>query len=179
MLRTQLIRWLQQPPLTGGQGLAFAIIAVGLPTAVRAAVLGSVTGCEFTPYLPFILLCALLAPWWMAAAAALASVAVLGGILGSPHFMLACFRDSAAIFLVSSAAMIGASALVRSTITALRKRGADESSGGIVFSLENGQVWASWYGQATPVLLGSRLEVSAMMRDFLAQEELARRLAAY
>jgi hypothetical protein len=61
---------------------------------------------------------------------------------------------------------------------ALQKRGADETLGGIVFSLEKGQVWASWYGRGAPVLLGSQRKVSEMMQDFLAQEELARRLSA-
>jgi len=59
----------------------------------------------------------------------------------------------------------------------MEKRGVDESLGGIVFSLEKGQVWASWYGQGPPVLLGSQRKVGEMMKDFLAQEELARRLS--
>jgi hypothetical protein len=180
MFRTELIRWLKRPRLAGWNALSCAIVAVAIPTAVRAAVEGTVTGCEFTPYLPFIFLCAILTPWWAAAGAASASVAVLGGISAAlGQFMPRCFIDAAMIFLASSAVMIGTACLVRSTIAALQKRGADESSGGIVFSLENGQVWASWYGQAAPVLLGSRMEVSAMMSDFLAQEELARRLSAY
>ena len=55
-------------------------------------------------------------------------------------------------------------------------RGADESPGGIVFSLDDGKVWASWYGQGPPVLLGSQKKVSGMMEDFLAQEEVGKRL---
>ena len=74
--------------------------------------------------------------------------------------------------------MTGAVILIRSVIAAIQERGADESLGGIVFSLEKGQVWASWYGQGPPVLLGSQRKVSEMMRDFIAQEELARRLSA-
>ena len=58
----------------------------------------------------------------------------------------------------------------------MQKRGTDESLGGIVFSLERGEVWASWYGNAPPVLLGSQRKVSEMMQDFLKQEELGKRL---
>jgi hypothetical protein len=50
-------------------------------------------------------------------------------------------------------------------------------TGGIVFSVENGQAWASWYGQDKPVHLGPQHEVAEMMQDFLAQVELARFLA--
>jgi hypothetical protein len=60
---------------------------------------------------------------------------------------------------------------------AIRVRGSDESAGGIVFSLEKGEVWASWYGQGAPVLLGSQRKVSEMMSDYLAQERLGKRLS--
>lgn len=179
MFRAELIRWLQGPPFKGWQGIACAIIAIGLPTAVRASLEGAVTGCEFTPYVPFIFICAILTPWWAAAVAALASVAIMGGLLGgSPAHGLSCFVPSVGMFLASSTVMIGAAILIRSVIVAIQKRGADESLGGIVFSLEKGEVWASWYGQGPPVLLGSQRKVSEMMRDFIAQEELARRLTA-
>jgi hypothetical protein len=46
----------------------------------------------------------------------------------------------------------------------------------VIFSLDRGQVWASWYGQGPPVLLGSQRRVGEMMKDFLAHEELAKRL---
>jgi hypothetical protein len=48
----------------------------------------------------------------------------------------------------------------------------------IVFSLEDGQVWASWYGREMPVHLGPETDVVPMMQDFLAQFELGRKLAA-
>ena len=177
MFRAALTRWLQAPPVTGWMALVFALAALWIPTIIRLSVNGVVTGCEFTPYLPFILLCAILLRWWQAGAVALAAVAILGGVLaGSPYHNPSCFAPAAAIFLASSAVMIGVAILVRSVINALQKRGADESSGGIVFSLEKGQVLASWYGQGSPVLLGSQRKVSAMMEDFLAQEELGNRL---
>ena len=70
--------------------------------------------------------------------------------------------------------MIGMAIVVR---TLTPNRGADESTGGVIFSLEKGQVWASWYGQAAPVRLGTRREVSYMMEDFLAQEQVAKRFS--
>ena len=50
------------------------------------------------------------------------------------------------------------------------------SDGGIVFSLEKGQAWASWYGQESHVQLGPQGEVAEMMEDFLAQLEVGKRL---
>jgi hypothetical protein len=74
------------------------------------------------------------------------------------------------IFLASSVAMIGVALLVRRTVTALQRRGRDPS-GGVIFSLEKGEVWASWHGQDLPVRLGSQKRVSEMMKDFLAHSE--------
>jgi len=165
--------------MTGPLGILCGITAVALPTIVRASVDGVVTGCEFTPYLPFVLLSAILLRWWQAGAVALASVAVMGGLfLGPPTAFVTsvCFRSGAGLFLVSSAMMIGVVILIRRAFAAVRSRGADESLGGIVFSLEEGQVWASWYGQGPPVLLGSQTRVSRMMKDFLAQAEVGKRL---
>ena len=178
MFRAGLTRWLKAPPITGGLALLCALVAVEIPTLIRTAVNGVVTGCEFTPYLPFVLLAAILLPWRYAALVALASVATLGGLfVGDPGDMLqSCFLSSAGIFLASSAAMILTILLIRSLVAAMQARGTDESEGGIVFSLDRGQVWASWYGQGPPVLLGSQRKVSEMMQDFLAQERLGRRL---
>jgi hypothetical protein len=178
MMRTTLSRWLQAFPLTGRLALLCMLVSVGLPTIVRAAVHGVMTGCEFTPYLPFVLISAILLRWWQASAVALASVAILGGLFAGPTFELAapCFISGAGMFLASSALIIGVAIFVRGMFGALQDRGADESAGGIVFSLEQGTVWASWYGQGSPVRLGSQRRVSEMMKDFLAQEELAKRL---
>jgi len=140
---------------------------------------GVVTGCEFTPYLPFVLLSAILLRWWQAAAVAVTSVAIMGGLFqGSLMHPMSCFLPAAGMFLTSSAAMIGMAVLVRRLFRALQNPGADESEGGIVFSLEQGLVWASWYGQGAPVRLGTRRKVAHMMEDFLAQEELAQRLTS-
>jgi hypothetical protein len=177
MFRDKFNRWVRAPLLTGPVALLCAGLGLALPTLVRAAFDGVETGCEFTPYLPFVFLCAVTLRWWQAGAVALASVAILGGVLDPPRHMLAmpCFLPSAGMFLASSAAMIAMAVLVRRIIARLLKP--DDSSGGIVFSLEKGEVWASWYGHGQPVRLGSRNTVARMMEDFLKQEQLAKRLA--
>jgi hypothetical protein len=178
MFRDKFNRWVRAPLLTGRTAALCAGLAFALPTLVRVAVNGVVTGCEFTPYLPFVFLCAVMLRWWQAGAVALASVAIMGGVLeGPPRHMLAlpCFLSSAGIFLASSAAMIAMAVLVRRIIARLLRP--DDSSGGIIFSLERGEVWASWYGHGQPVRLGSRNTVARMMEDFLKQEQLAKRLA--
>src|SRR3954463_5812322 len=137
MLGDSFSRWLRAPLVTGRMAVLCATLALALPTFVRAAVNGVVTGCEFTPYLPFVFLCAVMLRWWQAGAVALASVAIMGGVLeGPPRHMLAlpCFLPSAGIFLASSAAMIAMAVLVRQIIARLLKP--DDSSGGIIFSLE-------------------------------------------
>ena len=177
MIRAGWTRWLQLPRLTGRAALLCGALAIGLPTLARAAVHGVVTGCEFTPYLPFVLVCAILLRWWQAGAVALASVAILGGLFsGSQPHDLECFASAAGLFLASSAMMIAIAVSVRRLVSAIQNRGADESAGGIVFSLEKGEVWASWYGQDAPVRLGSQRKVSEMMEDFLAQVEVGKRL---
>jgi len=178
MLRDNFNRWLRSPLLTGPTAIFCVILALALPTLVRAAVNGVVTGCEFTPYLPFVFVCAVMLRWWQAGAVALASVAILGGVLeGPPRHMLAlpCFLPSAGMFLAASAGMIAMAVLVRHVVARLQKP--DDSSGGIIFSLEKGEVWASWRGHGQPVRLGTRHTVANMMDDFLKQEQLAKRLA--
>ena len=48
---------------------------------------------------------------------------------------------------------------------------------GVIFSSLDGYVWASWPNAEGAVRLGRSTVVTAMMLDFIAQEELARRLA--
>jgi hypothetical protein len=47
---------------------------------------------------------------------------------------------------------------------------------GVIFSQRNGDVWASWSTDSLTVNLGAANEVSYMMRDYLAQAEVAERL---
>jgi hypothetical protein len=170
--------WLRAPPITGRLALLCGLGLVAIPTAVRAAVNGVVTGCEFTPYLPFVMLAAILLPWWQVALVAIASVAILGGLFSGPghQLMAECFLTGAGIFLASSAAIAGVVVLIRRTFASIHLRGHNESAGGVVFSLEKNEVWANWYDSGPPVRLGSQTTVKAMMEDFLAQVELAKRL---
>jgi hypothetical protein len=169
-----------QPSLVGWHALLGGLVAISLPSIIRSAAVGVVEGCEFTPYLPFVFLSAILLRWWQAAMVALGSVVVMGAVIfGQPveHLFSSCFQTSACWFLVSSAVMIGAVMAIRQVIAALHGRGADETEGGVVFSLQDNQVWASWYGLDEPVRLGSQQKVEIMMADFLAQSEVAKRLS--
>jgi hypothetical protein len=47
---------------------------------------------------------------------------------------------------------------------------------GIIFSLRDGFVWASWPDSDASVRLGCHDMVAAMMRDFLAQDAIGLRL---
>ena len=175
MVRDDLWRWLRALPLGGWPAVACAFAAVALPTAVRAGVSGVVTGCEFTPYLPFVLFSAIVLRPWLAGSVALASTAIMGGLFEGLHGLhLPCFASAAAIFLAASAAMIGVAVVGRRVLLSLLQR--HGNSGGLVFSLEKGDVWASWYGHDAPVRLGSQRKVAEMMEDFLAQVQLGKRL---
>jgi hypothetical protein len=178
MVRAGWIRWFQAPLATGWQALLCGLFAVWIPTVIRLRLNGVVTGCEFTPYLPFVLGCAILMRSWQAAAVAVASVAIMGGVLGgSPALDAPCFVTSAAMFIASSAVMIGVVMLVRRVIAAVIERDADELASGLAFTLDKGEVWASWYGHSRPLLLGSQRKVSERMREFLAQAEAEKRSA--
>lgn len=168
-----------QPFLTGQWALVCGIGAVSIPTLIRFAVNGVVSGCEYTPYLPFVLLSAILLRWWQAALVTLASAAVYSGVfLGSPMELLqdACTTYSVGMFFAASTMIISIVVAIR-RLTARMFSHADEAKGGVIFSMEDGHVWASWYGQGPPVCLGSQQKVGRMMEDFLAQEELAKRFA--
>lgn len=177
MIRAQATRLLGAPLATGWATFLCVIAAIAVPTAIRAAVNGVVTGCEFTPYLPFVLVCAILLRWWQTSIVALASVAIMGGLFqGSLLHPSDCFIPAAGMFLASSAAMIAATLLGRRLVGSFLNHDLDEAKGGAVFSVEKGEVWVSWYGQGSPLRLGTQAKVSEMMRDYLAQEELANRL---
>lgn len=177
MIGSRLVRSADKLPITGWRALLLPVVAVAAPTIIRLAMSPAVTGCEFTPYLPFVFLSAILLSWWEASAVALSSaliVAILSPCAlnhSTPSF---CYLTSAGIFVASAAVMIAIAELARRMIS--QSRGHDENSGGIVFSLDHDTVWASWYGPGAPLPLGPRSKVTAMMKDFLAQEELAERL---
>ena len=182
MLQTQYARWLEGPAFTGWQAHLAGALVVAVPTIARVAINGWVTGCEFTLYLPFVLLAAILLRWWQAAGVALASVAIMGGLITGPmpeHLMSECFISAASVFLAGSAVTIVTVVLMRRVLAASQNWRAMEYAGGIVFSLRDDEVWASLYGSDQPVRLGSQEKVEYMMADFLAQGELGRRLSRH
>ena len=170
--RADLYRWMRALPLNGWMAIACGVTALAIPTAVRAAVSGVVTGCEFTPYLPFVLISAVLLRWWQAALVSLASVAILGGFFhgeNAAYLQLDCFLSGAAIFLGASAMMIGFAVALRRVMEANQRL--PDAQSGVIFSLEDDQVFASWHGQGPPIRLGSKKRVAAMMEDFLAHAD--------
>jgi hypothetical protein len=56
------------------------------------------------------------------------------------------------------------------------RHGIGHSKEGVILSLVDGFVWASWPGTIASVKLGDEASVTAVMRDFLAQCELGERL---
>jgi hypothetical protein len=168
------------PSIRGFPAILCVLLTAGVPSAIRASVDGFVSGCELTIYLPFVLLAAIFMGWKYAAATAVASVAFAEFVVMGPHHSFlssACSIYSLSVFTAVSTVMIalvyGLRRLVRSRLAKI-----GSSEGDIVFSLENGQAWASWYGQASPVQLGPHEEVAEMMQDFIAQLEVGKRLQA-
>jgi hypothetical protein len=182
MIRKAVLRtWLEAHPFDGRAAFLVGIVAVGIPTALRASVDGIVTGVPMTGYVPFILISAVLLGWWNASLVALAS-ATLGDLLfvGPPNQLLEGPADMfvVGLFLFVSGVLIGFVELVRKLISDSGRPIAAGEVTGIIFSLENGQAWASWSGSGAPVRLGPEAEVAEMMQDFLAQLELGRRLTS-
>jgi len=179
MARDYLTNLLLAPSITGARAAFYTIVAAAVPTFVRAGVAGFVSGCELTIYLPFVLFAAIFMGWKHGVVAALASAAFAELVIMGPHhsfFGSACSIYSLSIFFGGSAVLIGLVHGLRRLVALLVER-PGSSEGGIIFSLENGQAWASWYGRSSPVQLGPQGEVAEMMEDFLAQLELGKRLA--
>ena len=171
-----LRKWLVATPITGKTALIFPVAAVGLPTIYRLSFNGMVMGVGYCPYLPFVLLSAVLLGWRQAAVIALVSVAVADvlfvgtryEIVESPTDMLGDFG-----FLVASAAII---ALVHAVRTAFEDLVGPTADGAVFFSLKDAQAWASWPKSGYHVRLGPQDDVTEMMKDFIAQVELGKRL---
>lgn len=178
MIRDSLTNMLLAPSIRGIPAALCVLLTAGVPSAIRAAADGFVSGCELTIYLPFVLLAALFLGWRHAVATALLSVLFAEFVVMGPHHSFlssACSIYSLSVFAGASAVLITTVQGLRSLINwRLSKIGSSE--GNIVFSLENGQAWASWYGQTSPVQLGPHEEVAEMMQDFIAQLEIGKRL---
>ena len=173
-------KWLLAPPVPARWAPAVALAALAVPTLVRMLVDGAVTGVGFTPYAPSVLLCAVLLEWRYAALVALASAALSDALFIGARYQLVegpsdLFGDF--LFLLNAALIICVVQAIRSLARDWRRTpGNGEPSNGLVFSLDRGEAWASWYGADTRVRLGPQEEVAVMMQDFLAQLELGKRL---
>lgn len=173
-------KWFLAPPLTGKWAHICSIIAVALPTLIRAGFQGVVSGIPLLAYVPFVLLSAIGLGWRHATAVALGS-AVVGSLLFiEPRFIfLAGPTDIFAItaFLVGSAMIIKFAHALKGIVVDAPGSPAAQQRSGIVFSAEGGDVWASWQGHSCSVRLGDQEDVAEMMQDFLAQRELGKQLA--
>jgi hypothetical protein len=170
-----LRKWLVATPITGKPALLVAIAAVALPTLYRLALDGMVMGIGYCPYLPFVLLSAVLLGWRQAAVIALLSVAVADALFVGPRFQL--LEETTDMlgdlgFLVVSALIIGLVQAIRTAFEDL----IGPTGSGVIFSLKDGQAWASWPTAGYHLRLGPRDDVVEMMKDFVAQVELGKRL---
>jgi hypothetical protein len=137
-------------------------------------------GCEFTPYVPFVLLSAVLLGWRYAAVVALA-IAVIADVLfiAPRNQFLGGVGDifGVGVFLTTSSVIIGFVEILRHLIegTYWPARSQDHQRG-IIFSQDGSDALVSWRGSGPPLRLGSYDEVAGMMVDFLAQREFGKRL---
>jgi hypothetical protein len=175
-----LNEWFDHPVVSDESWAIFwTVAAVLVPTLFRASIDGIVEGCHTIPYVPSVLLATIFLGWRHAAVVALAS-AFVSDWLFMGLLEEACDFFGIGLFLLASALIIGSVELPRQFHhNSGRQVDANERPAGIIFSLEGGQAWASWYGQDTPVRLGPEAEVAEMMQDFLAQLEVGKRLARH
>ena len=183
MIRARIsTRWLLEPPVTGAKAHLCAIAALAIPTLIRLSVDGVVSGSAFGPYVPFVLLSALLLGWRHAAVVTIVAAVLADFMFLTPNKLLDGMSDlfGVALFLISSALIIGVIQAVRNSRESVSPpQWANETPRGIIFSLEDGQALASWSGAETPVRLGPEGEVADMMEEFLAQLEVGRRLTRH
>ena len=173
--------WFLAPAITGKRAHFWSLVAVALPTLIRAAVQGPVNGIPLEPYVPFVLLSAIALNWRHATAVALASALVGSTLFIEPRFIiLAGPTDwfAIAVFLIASAMIIKFVHSLKGVVVEAPGSPAAKQRHGIVFSSEAGDAWASWRGQRCTVRLGTQDEVAEMMEDYLAQRELGRKLTS-
>ena len=169
-------KWLVTTPLGGKPAFALAVAAVALPTMYRLSLDGLVMGIGYCPYLISVLLSAVLLGWRQAGLTALVSVAVADALFVGPRFQIVegptdMLGDMG--FLLVSVVII---ALVQAIRTAFEDLVGPTATDGVFFSLEGGQAWASWPTAGFHLRLGPQDDVTKMMKDFIAQVELGKRL---
>jgi hypothetical protein len=174
-----LAHWLEEPRVKAESwAIVWTVLAVIVPTVVRAGVDEIVMGCESIVYVPSVLLAAIFLGARHAAIVAVASAFVSDWMfMGHEHSLFeTCDLFGIGIFILASALIIASVELPRQVPKTVLSSAPDGDPAGIVFSLENGQAWVSWYGGRCPVRLGPKSEVADMMQDFLAQLEVGERL---
>jgi len=175
-----LSRLLLAPPATGKRALGYGVVLIAIPTLIRLLIGLYIDRLPFLPFLPFVIVAAIVLDWKWAVATALGSWSVADLLFIGPRFQLnfgAYELIGFTIFFASTLLLIALAKAVRLIVeNSLRPARPDGIVAPVVFSLEGGQAWASWYGSHSWVRLGPESEVAEMMRDFLAQRELAKRL---
>lgn len=174
-------RFLLAPPARGRKALLYAILLVAIPTGIRLLLDPIVGGrLPFFTYMPFIILAGALLTWRNAGLVALVSWVTADLLFMTPRYDLTITTVEVVgflIFLVSAFLIIALVEAVRTIVeNSLRPARPEGFSAPVVFSLEGGQAWASWYGSHSWVRLGPEDDVAEMMHDFLAQRELGKRL---
>jgi hypothetical protein len=159
-----------EPTVTGVWAFLFVIGAVAIPTLIRG-IEGAEMGYESSAYFPFIILSAIFLGWKYAVPVALVSAFVADMLFFRAPALLGSEAGAfpAIELLITSVLIIGFVEAVRIKLRDL----IEEHANTIVFSLRDGQVWASWHGHSSPVHLGRQDYVLEMMRDFLDQTTLA------
>ena len=122
-------------------------------TFIRCLVDSAISGVALSPYLPFVVMAALLIGWRPAVATALASAAVADMLFIDPRYVpMAGPTDlfAIAVFLVCAALIIvivpSARVIVENCPGPLPR---EHKATGIIFSLEKGQAWAAGPEPAT------------------------------
>ena len=181
MIMERLTKLLLSPPATGWRALVIAVLLVTVPTLVRLVIGLWLDRLPFFAYIPFVVLAAVMLHWRWAAGVAFASWLVADMLFMGPAFRpsFGAFEVIGFIIFICSAMLV--IALVEAARMIIENSLRPARTGGfhapVVFSLEGGQAWASWYGSHSWVRLGPEADVAEMMEDFLAQRELGKRLA--
>lgn len=179
--RTRISKnWLFAPPLRGPWAIAVAIAGIAIPTFIRLSMVPGIDDQACTVFCPFVLAVSILCGWRHALATAVGSAIACNTVLMGAPYRFHVQRseiEGLSTFLGYSVFLIVVVRLFRLTAArSLRQAGAQERVSGVVFSLDEGQAWASWYGVDAPVRLGPASEVIPMMEDFIAQANVAMRL---
>jgi hypothetical protein len=177
----KLSRLLLAPPATGWRVLIYGLVLIAIPTLLRIGLNELIQGrLAFFVYIPFVILAGALLTWRHAAIIALACGIIADFFFVEPSLQIGISPYEVigfAIFTVSSVLIIALVEAVRTIVeNSLRPARPEGLPTPVVFSLEGGQAWVSWYGSHSWVRLGPEQEVAEIMEDFLAQRELAVRL---